>query len=49
MDPEATLSEFHQAMRAGDVETAREHWDNLHDWISRGGFTPKTGPIPPRP
>jgi hypothetical protein len=40
MDPTQCYLEMYEAMRAGDLRTARERALALRDWLSRGGFPP---------
>lgn len=41
MDPNATLDMLLAAIADGDFETAREHDENLSNWLGRGGFLPR--------
>jgi hypothetical protein len=40
MDPNATLTEFLNALRAKDREACYGPLENLTDWIASGGFLP---------
>ena len=40
MDPNATYRLWLEALRNDDIEGASEHYINLHDRISSGGFEP---------
>ena len=40
MDPTQCYLEMYEAMRAGDLWTARERALALRDWLDRGGFPP---------
>jgi hypothetical protein len=40
VDPNQTLRAFWNAVAASDWNEAREHGDNLSDWMNRGGFPP---------
>jgi hypothetical protein len=40
MDPNATLSRLLDALTDGDLPAAAEHYNNLTNWIARGGFPP---------
>ena len=40
MDPNETLKLFVHALRDGDHDAAIEHYEELSDWITRGGFEP---------
>jgi hypothetical protein len=40
MDPTQCYLEMYEAMRAGDLITARERALALRNWLSRGGFSP---------
>jgi hypothetical protein len=41
MDPNACLHAYYDAIEAGEYEEAAEHWDDLADWIRRGGYPPE--------
>ena len=40
MDPTQCYLEMYEAMRQGDLTTARERALALKDWLDRGGFSP---------
>jgi hypothetical protein len=40
MDPNATFDLMMAAVRAGDWTTAREHAEDLRDWLKGDGFPP---------
>ncbi len=40
MDPTQCYLEMYEAMKAGDLHTAREQALALRDWLDRGGFSP---------
>ncbi len=40
MDPNACLALFIDAASNGDVESMEEHYENLVEWIKKGGFPP---------
>lgn len=40
MDPNATYRALLEALRDGELEDAREAFDNLAQWLERGGFPP---------
>lgn len=42
MDPQTCLEWMLRAIAAGDVDTAAEHYNNLREWIRRGGYVPAT-------
>jgi antibiotic biosynthesis monooxygenase (ABM) superfamily enzyme len=42
MDPDITLNELLAAVEAGDCDRVRELADGLKQWLSQGGFPPKT-------
>lgn len=41
MDPDETYYQMFCAMRDFDHETAREHAQNLSEWLSKGGCWPQ--------
>ena len=41
MDPDACYKEMNEALRSGDLLTARIRAEDLKNWIDRGGFFPK--------
>lgn len=44
MDPNATMAMVAVALAAGLNSDARDHLDDLVDWLKRGGFPPTNGP-----
>jgi hypothetical protein len=40
MDPNACFEELLDAVASGEADLAREHAENLLDWLARGGFSP---------
>lgn len=40
MDPTQCYLEMYEAMRTGDLHTARERALALREWLDRGGFPP---------
>lgn len=40
MDPTQCYLEMYEAMKAGDLHTARERAVALREWFDRGGFPP---------
>ena len=41
MDPDAVLLRIRQNLRAYDKEGATEAFDDLFEWMRKGGFAPK--------
>ncbi len=41
MDPQACLQRWIYAVARGDAREAREAWEDLRDWLAKGGFEPK--------
>lgn len=41
MDPKVTYALMLSSIEEDDTSAAREHYYNLRDWMSRGGFAPK--------
>lgn len=40
MDPDAALALLLDAIAGGDTMTAAEHFEDLTQWLNRGGFPP---------
>lgn len=40
MDPTQCYLEMYEAMRQGDLATARELAESLRDWLAKDGFYP---------
>jgi len=45
MDPDACFSDLISAIADGEGDEARQHAENLVDWLQRGGFSPGGGKI----
>jgi hypothetical protein len=43
MDPDACLQRCRDAIKAGDMDEARDAMEDLTTWIAKGGFLPKGG------
>lgn len=41
MDPTANLTELLVSLYNDDTDTARKRFDDLLEWIERGGFQPR--------
>lgn len=41
MDINAVYSALVEAIEASDIDAVTEHWSNLNEWLSKGGFAPK--------
>lgn len=44
MDILIALLAFYEALDDGETEAAAEHAENIHDWLSNGGFAPVLPP-----
>jgi len=40
MDPTTTATNLIEALASGNLNDAEDHFDNLKEWIERGGFKP---------
>lgn len=40
MDPNATLALIYDAWKSKDWDTVSNLWDDLLDWLEKGGFEP---------
>ena len=40
MDPNACLKRFINALKEGDLDETHEAYEDLRNWIRRGGFEP---------
>lgn len=44
MDPQITWDDLLSCLAAGQLAKAKDHAENLSQWLTRGGFPPRTLP-----
>lgn len=46
MDPNDALKNLKQALADGDLEAAKDYFEALDEWLSKGGFFPAAWNMP---